>query len=352
MWSPPDGRHYTDTGESAGGDGDEKIDVPNARAASCQIRLMQVMPQCDEFGDVRLGHQGDIWPCWWSLPRTWFKVGLAVAFNVAMADDLDTPAALAVLHGLASELNAAVGGGDADPAAVAEAADSLRDALWVLGLHALDADRHRGRAAGRRRARRGAGPCSRSHATSRVPTNCATRSPAGFLVRDTPQGFELVPAMPRPDREPRRRNEEPRDNMVYGVQPVREALRGRRRVHKVYFTERAAEHPWLVEAAAGGTTLAISSMDEVTAFAASRSSGPRRAHGSVPLVDAFELLSGEHPLVIVLDGVTDPATSARSSAPATAPARTASCCRATGRPGWRRSWRRPRPAPSSTCASR
>ncbi len=168
----------------------------------------------------------------------------AVAFDVAMADDLDTPAALAVLHGLASELNAAVGGGDADPAAVAEAADSLRDALWVLGLHTLD-------------------PGSDAADVPQAVVALAEQREAARAARDFARSDELrdeisrswVPrarharrasswcrTMPRPEREPRRRNEEPRDNMVYGVQPVREALRGRRRVHKVYCTERAAEH--------------------------------------------------------------------------------------------------------------
>jgi cysteinyl-tRNA synthetase len=117
----------------------------------------------------------------------------AIAFDAALADDLDTPAALAVLHGLAGELNAAVAGGDADPRAVAEAADSLRDALWVLGLHTLDPgaavaalpteivalaeERDRARAA-------------RDFARSDELRDEIARH--GYVVRDTPQGFELV----------------------------------------------------------------------------------------------------------------------------------------------------------------
>jgi cysteinyl-tRNA synthetase len=117
----------------------------------------------------------------------------AKAFDAALADDLDTPAALAVLHGLAGELNAAVAGGDADPRAVSEAADSLRDALWVLGLHTLDPgaeavalpaevvalaeERDRARAA-------------RDFARSDELRDEIARH--GYVVRDTPQGFELV----------------------------------------------------------------------------------------------------------------------------------------------------------------
>jgi cysteinyl-tRNA synthetase len=118
----------------------------------------------------------------------------AVAYDAALADDLDTPAALAVLHGLATELNAAVGGGGADPGAVAEAADALRDALWVLGLHTLDpgvdaaelpadvvalAEERDLARAGRDFAR-----------SDELRDAIAAR---GYLVRDTPQGFELVP---------------------------------------------------------------------------------------------------------------------------------------------------------------
>jgi len=35
--------------------------------------------------------------------------------------------------------------------------------------------------------------------------------------------------------------------IVYGRNPVREALRGRRRVHRVYATERASREVWLGE---------------------------------------------------------------------------------------------------------
>jgi cysteinyl-tRNA synthetase len=86
-----------------------------------------------------------------------------------------------------------VAGGDADPRAVSEAADSLRDALWVLGLHTLDPgaeavalpaevvalaeERDRARAA-------------RDFARSDELRDEIARH--GYVVRDTPQGFELV----------------------------------------------------------------------------------------------------------------------------------------------------------------
>ena len=118
----------------------------------------------------------------------------AAAFDAALADDLDTPAALAVLHGLATELNAAVGDGDADPGAVGRAADELRDALWVLGLHTLDPGAARveepaevvALAEERDRAR-----AARDFARSDELRDEIARR--GYIVRDTPQGFELVP---------------------------------------------------------------------------------------------------------------------------------------------------------------
>ena len=221
----------------------------------------------------------------------------------------DTPAALAVLHGLAGELNAAVSGGDADPAAVAAAADSLRDALWVLGLDTLDPGADAADVACRARRARGRSASARARAaTSPRRTGSATRS------RDTAtwcatrhRDPSWCRAMPRPEREPRRRNEEPRDDVVYGVQPVREALRGQRRVREVVCTERTAEQPWLVEAAAAGARVDVVPVEVVTSLAGRPDhQGVAALCDPYPYADAFELLSGAHPLVVVLDGVTDP----------------------------------------------
>jgi len=60
------------------------------------------------------------------------------AFDEAMSADLDTPAALAVLHGLARDLNVVAARAAADPAAVGRAADELVACLDVLGLAGLD----------------------------------------------------------------------------------------------------------------------------------------------------------------------------------------------------------------------
>jgi cysteinyl-tRNA synthetase len=118
----------------------------------------------------------------------------AERFDAAMGDDLDTPAALAVLHGLAGELNGAVAVGEADPVAVAAAADGLRDALWVLGLDTLDPGAGEGAApadvvalAEERQAARAARDFARS---DELRDEIARR---GYTVRDTAQGPDLVP---------------------------------------------------------------------------------------------------------------------------------------------------------------
>ena len=110
-----------------------------------------------------------------------------------MADDLNTPRALAELHGLARALNTAVAGGHGvTPSAVAAAADLLVRALDVLGLASLD----RGRRDVRRgaRARRRSAQLRGRQATTRAPTSCATASRRSGSQFATPRrGPQVVP---------------------------------------------------------------------------------------------------------------------------------------------------------------
>jgi cysteinyl-tRNA synthetase len=116
------------------------------------------------------------------------------AFDEALANDLDTPAALAVLHGLATDLNRAVAAGEADPAAVGEAADALVACLRVLGLDSLD-----GGAAGDGEAPSEVQALLAEREAARAARDFARADEArdaiaahGFDVRDTPQGPQLV----------------------------------------------------------------------------------------------------------------------------------------------------------------
>ena len=110
-----------------------------------------------------------------------------------MADDLDTPRALAELHVLARAINTAVAAGvRGSRRAVGGAADQLVRALDVLGLASLD--RRRGDIGG------GAGPRASSARHARSAGDYARAdelrdqiAALGFGVRDTPQGPQVVP---------------------------------------------------------------------------------------------------------------------------------------------------------------
>jgi 23S rRNA (guanosine2251-2'-O)-methyltransferase len=94
--------------------------------------------------------------------------------------------------------------------------------------------------------------------------------------------------------------------LVYGRRAVREALRGRREVLELWATERRAEaEPWLRERA--GPRTQVRRERELT-----EASGTRDHQGVLawcepyPYADAWELASGERPLLVCLDQVSDP----------------------------------------------
>jgi cysteinyl-tRNA synthetase len=117
--------------------------------------------------------------------------GAFEGFAAYMAEDLDTPRALAELHVLARAVNTAVAGGEADPVAVGDAADLLVRALDVLGLASLDQEAETSAealaVAVERAAARAAGDYARAdELRERI-------AKLGFTVRDTPQGPQVVP---------------------------------------------------------------------------------------------------------------------------------------------------------------
>jgi cysteinyl-tRNA synthetase len=112
-------------------------------------------------------------------------------FAAYMSDDLDTPRALAQLHGLARDINVAVADGHAPPGGVAAAADTLVRALDVLGLASLDSgDEASAEAlalAGARAAARADGDYARAdELRDRI-------AELGWVVQDSPEGSILVP---------------------------------------------------------------------------------------------------------------------------------------------------------------
>ena len=90
--------------------------------------------------------------------------------------------------------------------------------------------------------------------------------------------------------------------IVYGRNPVREALRGRRRVQRVFATERASHEVWLGEVEAR-----IVDAHEVEERAASPDhQGICAEVEAYPYADADSLLDRDDALVIALDEVQDP----------------------------------------------
>jgi 23S rRNA (guanosine2251-2'-O)-methyltransferase len=90
--------------------------------------------------------------------------------------------------------------------------------------------------------------------------------------------------------------------IVYGRNAVREALRGRRRVQRVFASERAAREVWL-----GGVETVIAEPWEIDERCGSPDhQGLCAEVGPYPYVDADTLLEPADALVLALDEVQDP----------------------------------------------
>jgi 23S rRNA (guanosine2251-2'-O)-methyltransferase len=91
--------------------------------------------------------------------------------------------------------------------------------------------------------------------------------------------------------------------ILYGRNPIREALRaGRRPVHRVWATRGAAAEPWLRE-----VDVLEARADEIAARAGSDGhQGLCAEAGPYPYVDDVELLGRSDPLVVALDELQDP----------------------------------------------
>ena len=92
--------------------------------------------------------------------------------------------------------------------------------------------------------------------------------------------------------------------ILYGRNPVSEALRGRRAasVGEVWATAGAAREPWLRDVA-----VQTVSAEEIERRCGSAAHQGVCAHaGAYPYASAEELLSGEDPLLVALDQVQDP----------------------------------------------
>jgi 23S rRNA (guanosine2251-2'-O)-methyltransferase len=109
--------------------------------------------------------------------------------------------------------------------------------------------------------------------------------------------------------------------IVYGRNPVREALRGRRAasVRDVWATPRAAREPFLQ-----GVPLRTASSEEIeTRCGSAAHQGICAEAGPYPYASADELLAGRAPLIVALDQIQDPQNLGSI-------ARTAECAGAAG----------------------
>ena len=255
----------------------------------------------------------------------------AERFFAALADDFNTPQALAALCEWVREANRRDG---------ASATRDLREMLGVLGARERCSTPATRRPAGRgvallAEARAGR---ARGSATSPRPTRCATSSRARGWESCATRAGRLRAACPRV--------------ILYGRNPVREALRGggAGRVHRVWATagRGARSRGWRRRAGARRRRA-----EEIAA--ALRHATPTRASaprpGPYPYADAEELLARRDGVADrALDEVQDPQNLG-------AICRTAECAGRDGardlpsaaRPRSRRRSARRRPARSSTC---
>jgi 23S rRNA (guanosine2251-2'-O)-methyltransferase len=90
--------------------------------------------------------------------------------------------------------------------------------------------------------------------------------------------------------------------IVYGRNAVREALRGRREVSRVWADRNAAREPWLQ----GVNVKEVSAGDLEHLCASPDHQGVCADAGDYPYADAAALLGDEQALVVVLDEVQDP----------------------------------------------
>ena len=92
--------------------------------------------------------------------------------------------------------------------------------------------------------------------------------------------------------------------VVYGRNPVREAIRGPRAVHRVWATSKAAHEPWLT---ASGLSVAISEADEIERRCGSPDhQGICAEVAPFTYADPARLLAAGPRLIVALDQIQDP----------------------------------------------
>ena len=95
--------------------------------------------------------------------------------------------------------------------------------------------------------------------------------------------------------------------IVYGRNPVREALRGRREVRRIWATKHAAREPWLAALAGSSLGPTIEPAPAIEALCGSPShQGVCAEVSSFGYLSGDDLLSADEPLIVAFDQVQDP----------------------------------------------
>jgi 23S rRNA (guanosine2251-2'-O)-methyltransferase len=134
------------------------------------------------------------------------------------------------------------------------------------------------------------------------------KKPAGGRGKPTsgrgrPPRASAPPGRPsaRPASPPAEAEHHPSSRVIYGRNPVHEALRGRRRVHRIWATQAAAQEDW------GSARISVVSAEEIEERCGSDAhQGVCALVDPYPYADAADLLAVEDALIVALDEVTDP----------------------------------------------
>jgi 23S rRNA (guanosine2251-2'-O)-methyltransferase len=95
--------------------------------------------------------------------------------------------------------------------------------------------------------------------------------------------------------------------IIYGRNPVHEALRGPRQVRRVWATKNAAREPWLTAPRGNSARITIAAAAEIEALCGSPShQGVCAEVSSFHYCAGADLLSGHEPLIVALDQIQDP----------------------------------------------
>ena len=214
----------------------------------------------------------------WSAP-------LREQFFDALANDFNTPRALAAVFDWVREANRG------EPATVGN--EDLREMLDVFGLaNLLEPEAE----------------ATPGEVLELAQERETARARARFRARRRPARRARGARLGGP-RRPRRAGAAPASDelarvIVYGRNPVREAIRGPRTVRRVWASNNARREPWLAAVCVGSPRWPAPTSS--SSSAARRTSGRVRRGGAVPLRRRGRAPGAPEPLIVALDQVQDP----------------------------------------------